>query len=85
MKKQTQNQKGFSPLGAIVLIGIVVVVLVLVLSAQNRSTRTTTGTQSVPAIQNTNDLSAVNSELDKNDPGAFDKEFNQLDADASTF
>lgn len=89
MKKQTQNQKGFSPLGAIIVIGLVVGVLALVLSVQNKNTRTTTETQnvvqSVPAIQNANDLTAVSAELDKSDLGAFDKELNQLDADTSTF
>lgn len=83
MKKQTGKQKGFSALGAIVVIGLVVAAVTLALSAQKAGMSPLV--QNIPVIQNANDLTVVSADLDKSDLGAFDKELNQLDADASTF
>lgn len=83
MKKQVRKQKGFSPIIAIIAVGVVVVIMALFLSTQRTETQPTT--QNVPAIQNANDLNTVASELDNADLNAVDKELNQLDADASTF
>lgn len=84
MKKQIRKQKGFSPIIAIVAVGVVIAIVAIFLSAQ-KGTVTQQSTQSVPVIQNTKDLNNVDSELDDIDLNEFDKELNQLDADTSTF
>ncbi len=85
------KQKGFGPIPLIIAIGVAVILIVFFLSVRKNglpvpeNTGTQQSTQNVPAIHNTNDLNNVDSELDKTDLGEFDKELNQLDADASTF
>lgn len=91
MKRQVRKQKGFSPIIAIIAVGVVVVIIALFLSTQkgNLPTPERAGTQKttqgVPAIQNTNGLNAAASALDNTDLNQLDKELNQLDSDASTF
>lgn len=91
MKKQISKQKGLSPRIAIIAVGVVVVIIALLLSAQKGSLPTPERigtqqtTQNVPVIQDANGLNAVASELDNTDLNEFDKELNQLEADASTF
>ena len=91
MKKQTRNQKGFSPIIAIVIVGVVIVIVALFLTTQKgglptfERTGTQQTTQNVPVIKSSSDLNTVASDLDNTDMSQFDKELNQLDVDASTF
>lgn len=91
MKKQTRNQKGFSPIIAVVIVGVVVAIIALFLTTQKRGlptfekTGTQQTTQNVPAIQDAGGLDNVASDLDNTDLNAIDKELNQLDSDTSTF
>ncbi len=84
MKKQTKTQKGFAPLLVLLAVVVVVVITAIFLSTR-KGVVTQQGTQSVPVIQNAEDLSNVDSELDDADLNEFDKELNKLDTDASTF
>lgn len=91
MKKQISKRKGFNPIIALIAVGVAVVIIVLFLLTQKgglpapEKPGTQRTTQSVPAIQNANDLNAVASELDNTDLDGLDGELNQLDTDASTF
>ncbi|EKD64950.1 MAG: hypothetical protein ACD_50C00233G0005 [uncultured bacterium] len=86
-----RKQKGFGPIPLIIIIGIAAVLIIFFLSARknglfiSKNIGTQQAIQSVPVIQNANDLNSVNSELDNTDLGEFDKELNQLEGDASTF
>ena len=91
MKRQTRNQKGFSPIFAIVIVGVVIVIIALFLTTQTGSLpifekagNQQVG-QNVPSIQSSNDLNKVASDLDNTDMSQFDKELNQLDSDISSF
>lgn len=81
-----RNQKGFSPILAIIIVVVIVVVAVF-LSAQKGGlpTGTQQTSQNIPVIQDAGGLNSVASELDNTDLNAVDKELNQLNSDTSTF
>mgnify|MGYP001574176327 CR=1 FL=1 len=90
MKRQTENQKGFSPIPVIiVVVGVIIVLVAVFLFTQKAGlpalVEIKQPTQAVPAIQSASDLNNVSSDLDDADMGQFDKELNQLDTDAATF
>lgn len=91
MKKQTKNQKGFSPIPTVIIIGVVVVVIALFLSTQKgglpapKSSGIKQTTQNALPIQNASGLNTTASELDNTDLSAVDRELNQLDEDTSSF
>jgi len=87
------NQKKTSlmfPLGMLGAAFILLVVFSLLanrisLNSSGREVQPQVNQEELPAIQNSDDLNKVDSELVNVDLNQFDKELNQLDIDASTF
>lgn len=82
-----RNQKGLSPILAVIIVAVVVIIVAVFLSTQKGGlpTGAQQTTQNVPVIQDASGLNTVASELDNTDLNAVDKELNQLDSDTSTF
>lgn len=82
-----RNQKGLSPILAVIIVAVVVIAVAVFLSTQKGGlpTGTQQTSQNIPAIQNAGGLNTVSSELDNTDLNIVDKELNQLDSDTSTF
>lgn len=89
----SDNQKKTSLMFPLGMLGAAFVLLVvfslltnrLSLNSSGREVQPQVNQEELPAIQNTDDLNKVDSELVNVDLNQFDKELNQLDVDASTF
>lgn len=79
-----ENQKKTGLMFPLAVFGVAVILVVFSLLT-SKSSLNSGGTEKLPAIQNTDDLNDVDSELVNIDLNEFDKELNQLDIDASTF
>jgi len=89
MKKNQKKTSLMFPLGVFGM-AVILVVFSLLTSKSSLNSRGTEvqpqiNLKDIPAIQNTDELNEVNSELDNIDLNGFDKQLNELDIDASTF
>lgn len=79
-----KNKKGFSPVVIILIVAIFIAIGVF-MAVKKGQQITQTQQPATSVIQNTSDLDAAATDLDKTDVDGMDTELNQIDADASTF
>lgn len=84
MASQTTNQREFVRVLVISVVVAIVVVAALFFLNQ-KGTVTQQKAQNSPAIQNSDDLNKVSSDLDNTDITQLDTELNQVNTDAATF
>lgn len=80
-----ENQKKTSLMFPLGMLSAAFILLVVFSLLARREVQPQVNQEELPAIQNTDDLNKVDSELVNVDLNQFDKELNQLDIDASTF